>query len=309
MNDGARDAFERSALLRSVPAHARDALLRYGQRRRVVAGTRLLAAGEPNDRLLLLLDGACDVCLPGGESPHVRLLPGECAGELSLLDGEPASADVVAATDATLVEIPHEHVWTVIDASAEFARNLLRVLAGRVRNDDAALREAGDRRRHFERLSVIDGLTGVHNRGWFDAVFPAHLVRLQHEVRPAVLLMVDADNFKALNDVHGHAAGDAVLRRVAQALLHGLRSDDLLARYGGEEFAVLVADVDLAEATQIAERLRAAVAVSHQPGEPACTISIGLAQALPGEPFDALARRADGALLRAKRDGRDRVCH
>lgn len=307
MTDPTAGVLARVPLFRGVAEGARDALLRNGVRRRVGAGTRLLTAGQPNDQLFLILDGSLDVHLPGGDGPHVRLSPGECAGELSLIDGQPASADVVAVTEALVLSIPHRDVWAVIDANAEFARNLLRLLAGRVRNDDVVLREMGDRRKHYERLSFIDGLTGLHNRRWLDAVFPAHLIRLQREQRPAALLMVDADWFKSLNDAHGHAEGDRVLQRIALALGRGLRPDDLLARYGGEEFAVLVSDVDLAGATEVAERLRAAVASSHGPDTPACTISIGVAQAVAAEPFDTLARRADAALLRAKRDGRNCV--
>lgn len=307
MTEPGADLLARVPLFRGVSEGAREALLRSGVRRRVGAGTRLLTAGQPNDQLFLVLDGGLDVVLPGGDGPHVRLSPGECAGELSLIDGQPASADVVAVSEALVLSIPHRDVWVTIDASAEFARNLLRLLAGRVRNDDLALREMGDRRKHYERLSFIDGLTGLHNRRWLDAVFPAHLMRLRHEQRPAALLMVDADGFKALNDAHGHAEGDRVLQRIAQALGRWLRPDDLLARYGGEEFAALISDVDLAGATDVAERLRAAVASSHGPGGPACTISIGVAQAVADEPFEALARRADAALLRAKRDGRNRV--
>ncbi|HQZ38783.1 MAG TPA: GGDEF domain-containing protein [Vicinamibacterales bacterium] len=307
MTDPTATILAQAALLDGVPERARQALLRRGVRQQVEAGTRLLTAGRANDQLLMLLDGALDVHLPGGDGPHVKLYPGECAGELSLIDGQPASADVVASTDVTVLVIPHRHVWAAIDASAELARNLLRVLAGRVRNDDVALRQMADRRRHFERLSIIDGLTGLHNRRWLDAVFPAHLVRLQHEQRPAALLMADADQFKVLNDAYGHAVGDAVLQRVAGALVRALRPDDLLARYGGEEFAALIADVDLTEATEVAERLRAAVTSSHAAGDPDCTISVGVAQAVTGESFESLARRADAALLRAKRDGRDRV--
>ncbi|MEZ5283462.1 MAG: GGDEF domain-containing protein [Vicinamibacterales bacterium] len=307
MSGSGADALTGAALFHGVSSAAREALFGHGVRRRVAPGTRLLSAGEPNDRLILLVAGGLDVVLPGSEAPHVRLQPGECAGELSLIDGQPAAADVIAATDAEILEIPHAEVWRVIDSSAEFARNLLRILAGRVRNDDAALRESGDRRRHYERLAVIDALTGLHNRRWLDTAFPAHLARLQQEGRTATLLMADADHFKHLNDAHGHAAGDAVLQRIAQTLMRVLRPDDLVARYGGEEFAALVADVTPDGAAEVADRLRTAVEASHGVAATRCTISIGLAVAAPGEPFAGLAHRADVALLRAKRDGRNCV--
>jgi diguanylate cyclase (GGDEF)-like protein len=293
-------------LFQQVPVRTRTVLLSRAVTRRLPNGGRLLTAGQRNTSLFIIVEGAVDVHLPR-HGPHVRLRPGDCVGELSLIDGQPVSADVVAAAGTTVLEVPHAHVWTAIDTSAVFARNLLRVLAGRVRHDDVALVESSDRRRHYERLSMLDGLTALHNRRWLDVVFPAHLERLVREERAAALLMIDVDRFKAINDGFGHAAGDAVLRRVAIALTEGLRPEDLLARYGGEEFAVLVADVHLCEAMEVADRLRRAVAALDLLPGLSCTVSVGVAVASPGEPFAALVPRADAALFRAKQAGRNRV--
>lgn len=297
----------RAPLFRGVPAWARRSLLEGAPTLRLSPGDHLLAAGQANSSLFIVVEGAVDVRLPGDEGPHVHLLPGECVGELSLIDGQPTSADVIAALPTTVLELPHDRVWALIETSGAFARNLLRILAGRVRHDDNALTEAGDRRRHYEQLSMADALTSLHNRRWFEAVFPAHLERLQREERPAALLMADADGFKGVNDTYGHAVGDDVLKRIALALDGGLRPDDLLARYGGEEFAALVADVDLAAGLEIAERLREAVAQLPLPGGLGCTISIGVALAAADEAFSDLVRRADAALFRAKEAGRNKV--
>jgi diguanylate cyclase (GGDEF)-like protein len=272
------------------------------------SGARLLTAGQPNRRLFIILQGVVEVHLPGHDGAHVRVAQGECVGELSLIDGQVASADVVAACETTLLELSHEDVWAVVDGDPTFARNLLRILAGRVRNDDVALTLSSDRRRHYERLSMVDSLTSLHNRRWLDAVFPPHVERLLGEERPVALFMVDADHFKALNDAHGHAAGDIVLQRVAQALRDALRPEDLLARYGGEEFAALVADVDACAALDVAERLRLAVARMPLPASMTCSISIGVAVAVAGDTFESISARADAALLRAKAAGRNRVC-
>lgn len=303
----ATEVVARAPLFLDVPPSDYVALLDGASIRRLAPGTRLLSVGQLNTSLFIVLDGALDVLLPGGEGPHVRMLPGECVGELSLIDGQPASADIVAAESSTLLELPYDRVQALIENSGVFARNLLRVLTGRVRHDDTALGLASDRRRHYERLSMADALTSLHNRRWFDAVFPAHLERLQREERPAALLMADADQFKDLNDTHGHAAGDDVLRRIAAALATGLRPDDPLARYGGEEFAALVADVDLAAALLVAERLRETVASLPPADGLSCTISIGVALAAPGEAFVDLVQRADAALFRAKEAGRNKV--
>lgn len=303
----AHPALLASPLFARLTPRIRNVLVDASSTRRVAAGDRLLVTGEFNTSLFVVVEGAVDVLLPGVESPHVRLGPGECVGELSLIDGHPVSADVIAAEPSVLLQLDHDRVWDLIESSAIFARNLLRILAGRVRHDHAALAESSDERRRFERLSMVDGLTTLHNRRWFDEVFPLHVGRLLTEGRGGALLMADVDRFKDVNDAHGHAVGDAALRRIARALTAGLRPGDLLARYGGEEFALLVADVDVKSATEVAERLRRQVAERAGEDAPACTLSVGLATIKAGEPFASLVGRADAALLRAKQAGRDRV--
>jgi diguanylate cyclase (GGDEF)-like protein len=303
MDDGGTEGLKGSALFDGVSADTRTTLIGQARTRQLTAGTRLLSAGQVNRSLFIVTDGALDVHLPGNDGPHVRLQPGECVGELSVIDGQLASADVVAVSATSVLELPHDRVWALIDESALFARNLLRILAGRVRNDDAALTASTDRRRHYERLSMVDGLTALNNRRWLDAVFPPHLDRLRREERPVALLMADSDLFKALNDAHGHAVGDTVLRRIAIALTDGLRPDDLVARYGGEEFAALVADVDMTAALEVAERLRAGVERLEIPGGVRCTLSRGGAAASPPAAVDARGRPAGAARLRPKAAG------
>ena len=307
MTDPARTALEASPLFVKLTPRMRAVLIDSSTTRRLAAGDRVLVTGELNASLFIVIDGAVDVVLPGVDTPHIRLGPGECVGELSLIDGHPVSADVVAAEATSLLQLEHERVWDLIESSAVFARNLLRVLAGRVRHDHAVLAESSDERRRFERLSMVDGLTTLHNRRWFDEVFPLHVGRLLTEGRVGALLMADVDRFKDLNDRHGHAVGDAALRRIARALTAGLRPGDLLARYGGEEFTVLVSDVDEAAAKDVAERLRRQVRERAGDDAPACTLSVGVATLRVGEAFPALVARADAALFRAKDSGRDQV--
>lgn len=300
-------ALAAAPLFARLTPRLRTVIIDASTTRRLAAGDRLLVTGEFNSSLFVVVDGAVDVLLPGLDTPHVRLGPGECVGELSLIDGHPVSANVVAAEATTLLQLENDRVWDLIESSAVFARNLLRVLAGRVRHDQAALAESSDERRRFERLSMVDGLTTLHNRRWFDEVFPLHVARLGAEGRGGALLMADVDRFKDLNDKHGHAVGDAALRRIAKALAVGLRPGDLLARYGGEEFAVLLSDVDVAAASEVAERLRRQVSERAAERAPTSTLSVGVAALRAGEGFAALVARADAALFRAKQGGRDRV--
>jgi diguanylate cyclase (GGDEF)-like protein len=275
--------------------------------RHLAAGDRLLTTGHRNRSMFFVVEGAADVLLHGIDAPLARLGAGECIGELSLIDGQPVSADVVAAAPTVVLEVSHAHVWSIIDRSAAFARNLLRVLARRVRHDHAVLAQSTGERRRFEHLSMIDGLTGLHNRRWLDAVFPGCVTRWHQEGRPGALLMADLDRFKRLNDDHGHAAGDEALRRIATAFSAAVRPTDQLARYGGEEFAVLITDTSEEDALAVAERLRRAAAATSLAGMPACSVSVGVAVMQPDEAYETLVRRADAALFRAKKAGRDCV--
>ena len=164
--------------------------------------------------------------------------------------------------------------------------------------------------RQLERLNRIDALTELPNRRHWEEAADNELARYQRSRRPAVVVLIDVDNFKEVNDAHGHAVGDEVLRRVAQVLRASLREIDTPARYGGDEFAVVLPEADVRGAREVAERIRTGFLEAR--GEAAaaerCTLSIGLAAAdrLLVDANDWL-RRADAAMYGAKAAGRDRV--
>jgi two-component system, cell cycle response regulator len=157
-----------------------------------------------------------------------------------------------------------------------------------------------------ERLAKFDALTGLANRRVFEAALHREIARAKRTGLPLSLVVLDVDHFKRVNDTYGHQSGDEVLRHVGEALGHVGRETDLVARYGGEEFAVILPDTGLAEATKVAERLRAAVAAF--PGLVPVTASAGVA-VLPGNANEAaeLIQAADEALYESKRTGRDRT--
>ena len=157
-------------------------------------------------------------------------------------------------------------------------------------------------------LATHDELTGLHNYRFFADRLREEVLRSERYGRPLALLMADIDHFKQVNDSFGHQIGNLVLLQVAQALVAGLRTTDLVARYGGEEFVVLLPETEVAAAALVAETLRVAVAAGHAPDLPPITISLGVSAHQPGDPTGALlVAAADAALYQAKEAGRNRV--
>lgn len=180
-----------------------------------------------------------------------------------------------------------------------------------VRERTAQLEMALDK---VERISRIDGLTGVANRRYFDEMLERVWQRAVRDRRHVGLILVDLDHFKELNDSQGHQAGDDCLRRIAELLGRNIRPDsDLLARYGGEEFVILAPDADEAAVRDIAVRLRTAVEAAGIVRDPAAgqtmTISAGYASTIPdsGRDVHNLLRQADAALYAAKHGGRNQT--
>ncbi len=168
-----------------------------------------------------------------------------------------------------------------------------------------ALRRLRSEREALRLDASTDALTGVWNRRAFEAMLDAQVLAHQR----FGLLFVDVDHFKAVNDAHGHDAGDAVLARLGHVLSSSVRPGDAVARLGGEEFVVLLRGVALEGALTAAERLRTAAAELPSAAIPRVTVSVGVAvrDSVEDVTADDLMRRADAALYAAKRAGRDRV--
>ena len=152
-----------------------------------------------------------------------------------------------------------------------------------------------------------DELTGLLNRRTFAQHFPALARRSSEQQSKLVLMLIDLDHFKTVNDRHGHAAGDQVLIHLSSVLETGLRGDDLLYRWGGDEFAVLMRAIDLDAAARLAERLRQKIERTNFGFTQPITISIGVACHRAGESYQELFRRADDAMLGGKQNGHNRV--
>jgi two-component system cell cycle response regulator len=187
----------------------------------------------------------------------------------------------------------------------------------------ARVRTQVRKKRYTERLrdnvqlsieaAITDGLTGLYNRRYMESHLATLVEQATGRNKPLAVLVLDIDYFKAINDTYGHDAGDDVLREFAIRVRKSIRGIDLACRYGGEEFVIVMPETDMAVAATVAERLRRRIAMEAFPIEQGqrsidVTISIGIA-ALEGTDDTAgnLLKRADQALYRAKRDGRNRV--
>ena len=169
------------------------------------------------------------------------------------------------------------------------------------------LRALQERVEALERESLTDRLTGLWNRRFLERTAAAELVRAKRHRQPLAAILFDIDHFKIVNDTHGHLAGDAVLRELATLARGTLRASDSLVRWGGEEFLVLMPHTAHPAAAVAAQNLRRTVEAHAFPAVGRVTVSLGVAEALPGEDMEGFFARADGALYRAKKGGRNRV--
>ena len=168
------------------------------------------------------------------------------------------------------------------------------------RQDERSLYEAAQ----------FDSLTGAYTRGFAMAVMQRALLKARGDAKPLGVLMLDLDHFKRINDAHGHARGDVVLKQTTRAVQSMLRAGDIVGRFGGEEFVILLSGADLKQAMGAAERCRVAVAKMEVPDAPylSVTASVGVA-AFPdhGEDLDGLLKASDRAMYAAKANGRNRI--
>lgn len=162
------------------------------------------------------------------------------------------------------------------------------------------------------RLTIIDALTETHNKRYLLEFLDREFARAVRYERPLALVLFDIDHFKRINDSLSHLAGDTVLRQLARCVKGGIRREELFARYGGEEFALVLPESEATAAATAAERVRANVeaeAFEFDGQQIPVTVSVGVAVFAPDvDGPTELIRRADDALYRAKREGRNRVC-
>jgi diguanylate cyclase (GGDEF)-like protein len=162
-------------------------------------------------------------------------------------------------------------------------------------------------RKSLQRLARRDPLTGVLNRQGLGEELVRAAERGDDQFFPLSVVFMDIDHFKRINDEHGHAVGDEVIKNLAETVRHDIQRGDLFARWGGEEFILICPGTEPAQAQAIAERLRRSIASRQWPQGLHVTSSFGVAESHAGEDLVESIRRADEAMYRAKQKGRDRV--
>lgn len=163
-------------------------------------------------------------------------------------------------------------------------------------------------KKRIELLSVTDPLTKLYNRQKFNEVCEEMLMRQHWTPENSFgLIIIDVDHFKQVNDTHGHQVGDAVLTTVADTLTQAIRTNDILARWGGEEFVILLPDVEMEKAVNVAQKYRAAIEKMQIPQVGTITASFGVTVYANGDTQEKMVYRADIGLYRAKKNGRNRV--
>lgn len=228
----------------------------------------------------------------------------DCPVKATLLDGKLREAEVyLQHADGYRVPVL-ARVTPMLDSDARI------VGCVEVFSDNTVLSEARRQLGELERETVTDALTSVWNRRYIEARLKGLLFQAQQFRSPLGVMFIDVDHFKMVNDTHGHAVGDSILRTVASTLSRALRAADLLGRWGGEEFVAIADSGEPATLERLANKLRALVEMSklNVPGaEVSVTVSIGATISRPEDTSETLVARADELMYESKLGGRNRV--
>jgi diguanylate cyclase (GGDEF)-like protein len=291
-NDMANQLEERLAELEAERGRLRDAITRFGE--------ALAATHDVNQQLRVIVEAAVEAT----DAVGARLL----ADDGTVVEtGEPDSGGEKLTFDLTAGRT----TFGTLTISGPAFDDEQRLAASSLASHAAIALENARLRRIVERQALVDGLTGIANRRQCEEALTAEIARAERLGSTLTLVLADLDDFKAVNDAHGHAVGDDVLRTFAAVLRATVRDSDLAGRWGGEEFLLLLPGAEAVGAAQLADRVREAFAERSSNGRDGevvtVTCSFGVAQYRPGDGQHELFGAADRALYQAKRAGKNRV--
>lgn len=296
----------RTTLFRSVDVTAILDRLRTCERRQLRAGETLITQGAPNRSVFVVMRGHLFVRLTLADQFGISVaVIGDCVGEMSVIDGRPATATVIAEVDSAVLVLPRELIWTLIDHTTLLSRNLLYILAGRLRLGDHLISVGQDEHARNQRFATQDLLTTLRNRRWFDAELPRLVGEAGLRGTPLALVLCEIDRLDDVNDAHGRAAGDTVIERVALAVSQAVPDSTQAVRYGGSTFAVLLAGYAYLQGFKVSEAIRHVVAAMpplahHGHLLPPAAVTVGLACLEHGMTSGALEEHALADMHRAR---------
>jgi diguanylate cyclase (GGDEF)-like protein len=307
------DELAQTELFRNAPEAILNSVLERATPFDLAKGELLLTPERGNECVYLLLSGRLGLHFESLDSPEIRELhKGVSVGEMSIIDGMPPSAYVVAKEACRIFPIQRDLLQQLIADASPVADNLLKLLTQWMR--DSTLRIVRDRAQIWELTNHanVDALTRLYNRRWLDNAFPRLLEQATKGAHPLCILLIDVDHFKKYNDSQGHLGGDQALIAMGDVLKTTVRPYDSATRYGGEEFLIILPNTSKDEGIAAAERIRQNAEkkiITSAEGAilPGITISIGLAMSEPQSTQQTLVAAADAQLYRAKKDGRNCV--
>ena len=299
-------------VFKQVDTEALHEFLPHITKLQLQADQTLLSPETKNLHIYALLQGELLVCLqPNGQRSITNIIPGDCVGEISIIDDHPPSAYVITTKACEVLSIHRDIITKMFETQPHLAVNLLKLLGERFRQNNNFLVSNMELQEEYRKRAERDDLTKLHNRSWMMEVFPHQLELSQRIGQKVALMMIDADHFKQVNDAHGHHIGDQALQHLTKIIAKVLRETDLLVRYGGEELVILMPGTSETKALLVAERLRGLVESSplrlEKGAQIKMSISLGLSLWREGETLNNLIERADRAMYTAKQGGRNRV--
>ena len=296
----------KTTLFRSVDVTLILGNLRACETRQLKAGETLITQGSNNQSVFIVLRGHLFVKLSSADQFGVSVaVVGDCVGEMSVIDGRPATATVIAEVDSTLLVLPRELIWTLIDHTTLLSRNLLYILAGRLRLGDHIITANQEEQARSRLYATQDLLTTLRNRRWFDESMPRLVEEATRASRPLALVMCEISNLDRLNEQVGRPAADSVIERVALAIGQAVPDPTHAARYTGSQFAVLLPGCAYPVAEKVCEAIRSALKAlpplaHHQVPPVVPRLAMGMASLERGMTPEALEQEAMASLTAAR---------
>ena len=303
-----------TSLLKDVELGSVLGLLEDCPVKKLKAGEILMYAEKQNESVYLVLSGRLRVHLKLNLDPIAILEPGEVVGEISMIDGRPTTASVMADEDCRLLVLDKYTFWSLAEASSGVARNLLHILASRLRQGDSLISTGQEFQREYARYAVLDAVTGLYNRRWFDAILVQQMKRCNKDSLNLALLLVGIDRFKEYTQAHGHVSRESALHSITWSLRANTRPGELSARYGEEELVVLLPNTEAPAARKFGERICRAIAKADvqsidRRSLPSVSVSVGVALMTGEDTPISFITAATKALHDAQQRGGNRVSY